>query len=59
METPYDLYSPAGVEDLIKRLKASVGSAESYEECRVYAANIHAAVMVLEKHLAAIKKGQP
>lgn len=58
MEKPYDLYSPAGVEDLIKRLKASVGNAESYEECRVYASHIHAAVMVLEKHLEAIKKGR-
>lgn len=58
MDDPFDLYAPAGVEDLIKRLKASVGNAEPYEECRVYASHIHAAVLVLEKHLAAIKKGR-
>ncbi|PZX32074.1 hypothetical protein C7416_102234 [Cupriavidus phytorum] len=58
MEDPFDLYAPAGVEDLIQRLKVSVGNAEPYEECRVYAANIRAAVLVLERHLAAIKKGR-
>lgn len=59
MDDPFDLYSPAGVEDLIKRLQASVKDRESYELCRVYAANIEAAILVLEKHLQALKKGRP
>lgn len=58
MDDPtYDVYAPERVEDLIKRLKASLKNAEPYESCQVFAANLDAAIMVLEKHLQALKKG--